>query len=541
MVACGVNPGPPGHAAVPGRFPAWGGAGSVGWCWAGENGYRLESGLFAAGGAADCGVVSGACQDGGRWRWRRMTDVGATPMAEPNARTRAVARVMGTRLGRSMQGEGLRAKVMRGTGWTVLGFGASQFLRLASTLLLTRLLFPEAFGLLALASVFLTGLQLFSDIGIRPAIIQSARGADPSFLNTAWTLQIIRGAAIWIISCILAKPVSAIYEQPLLFPILCALGATAAIQGFNSIGFATSHRSIQLGRITIVELCVQMISISFTVGFAMIYRSPWALVAGSLAGALSQVTLGHFFLRGHSHHLQWERSAASQIVTFGKWILATSALTFVTNQGDRVILGKLFSITELGVYVIALTLIETAFGLLNKISTTVGFASFSHIARSNFNNLKDRFYRFRQIIELSSIAVSSFLFVFGPSAINLMYDERYSEAGWMVQLLAMRVAVGSVASTNIRLLWSIGKSRHDTEIQIIRTALLFISVPTGFHIAAAPGAVAAVLLNHTIGYPISLLYMAKYQMLDRRCELRFLMLGTLASLLSLGLFSLLSR
>ena len=77
------------------------------------------------------------------------------------------------------QGSGLRARALRGSVLTVGGFGASQIFRLASNLILTRLLFPEAFGMMALIMVFLQGLAMFSDVGTGPAIMQSKRGDDP--------------------------------------------------------------------------------------------------------------------------------------------------------------------------------------------------------------------------------------------------------------------------------------------------------------------------------------------------------------------------
>ena len=64
--------------------------------------------------------------------------------------------------------------------------------------MLTRLLFPEAFGLMALIQTFMIGLAMFSDLGIGPAIIQSDRGEDPDFLNTAWVMQILRGICLWL-------------------------------------------------------------------------------------------------------------------------------------------------------------------------------------------------------------------------------------------------------------------------------------------------------------------------------------------------------
>lgn len=85
-------------------------------------------------------------------------------------------------------GNRLMARALRSTSWIVLGYGGSQAIRLASNLILTRLLFPEAFGLMALIQVVIVGLTLFSDVGIAPSIAQSKRGDDRDFLDTAWTI-----------------------------------------------------------------------------------------------------------------------------------------------------------------------------------------------------------------------------------------------------------------------------------------------------------------------------------------------------------------
>ncbi|MAO27784.1 MAG: polysaccharide biosynthesis protein, partial [Roseovarius sp.] len=95
-------------------------------------------------------------------------------------------------------GSGLMARLMRSGSWVLIGYGGSQAIRLASNLILTRLLFPEAFGLMALVSVVTVGLMMFSDVGVGPSIAQSKRGDDPAFLDTAFSIQILRGALLWL-------------------------------------------------------------------------------------------------------------------------------------------------------------------------------------------------------------------------------------------------------------------------------------------------------------------------------------------------------
>ena len=110
-----------------------------------------------------------------------------------------------------LNGSSLMARALRSSMLTVGGFGAAQVMRLASNLILTRLLFPEAFGLMALVSVFMMGLQQFSDVGVTPAILQSRRGDERDFLNTAWTIQAVRGAGLWLLACALAWPAVALF------------------------------------------------------------------------------------------------------------------------------------------------------------------------------------------------------------------------------------------------------------------------------------------------------------------------------------------
>ncbi|HZJ69863.1 MAG TPA: oligosaccharide flippase family protein, partial [Planctomycetota bacterium] len=105
----------------------------------------------------------------------------------------------------------MRVLVRRSATWSILAHGGSQLLRFASNIVLARLLFPEAFGLMAIVNALLQGLHLFSDIGIGPSIIQNARGNDPAFLNTAWTVQVVRGTVLWLVACAIALPAAIFY------------------------------------------------------------------------------------------------------------------------------------------------------------------------------------------------------------------------------------------------------------------------------------------------------------------------------------------
>ena len=207
-------------------------------------------------------------------------------------------------------GQGMMARVLRSASWLMIGYGGSQALRLASNLILTRILFPEAFGLMALVSVVTVGLSLFSDVGIGPSIAQNTRGDDPGFLNTAWTIQVVRGFGLWVLTALLAWPAAQFYGAPELLIYLPIAGAGLAIAGFNPTRIETAHRHLLAGRVTALDLAGQVIGLTAMIALALATQSVIALVLGGLIQAAAKLLLCHYGLPGAANRFRWERAAA---------------------------------------------------------------------------------------------------------------------------------------------------------------------------------------------------------------------------------------
>ena len=159
-----------------------------------------------------------------------------------------------------------RKRALQGSVWTLFGYGGAQVLRLGSNLVLAHLLFPSAFGVMALVTVFMQGLQMFSEVGIGPSIIQNSKGDDREFLDTAWTIQILRGFALWIFSCLLSWPASVFFgtNDPSgadLLYILPVIGFSSVLGGFNSTAVFSLNRHLRIASITWLELIPQAISV----------------------------------------------------------------------------------------------------------------------------------------------------------------------------------------------------------------------------------------------------------------------------------------
>ncbi len=389
-----------------------------------------------------------------------MTTTGFEASEPRGIHRRLMQRLSGSRAARSVQGETLKARAVRGAAWTLAGFGANKVLGLVSTLVLTRLLFPEAFGLMALAGVFMTGLQMFSDIGIRPSIIQSKRGEDPDFLNTAWTMQVVRGFVLWAIACVIAYPVSLAYSEPSLFPILCVLGSTATIRGFQTTGYATANRKLALGKLTTVELATHAIGLVVTIVWAWLHPTVWALVGGAVVSSVLSVTMGFRVLSTHRHRLRWDREAASELVRFGKWIFVSTAITFLANSGDKLILPKTLNFADLGFYAIAMGLVMIPVSVFKQLASRVLFAAYSDLhqqdAPKKINRLTAKFTK----LSVPIYAVPIMFIFLGDFLVTVMYEDRYSQAGKALSVLAISGYLNMMRASQNGLLLAVGDSKR---------------------------------------------------------------------------------
>ena len=320
--------------------------------------------------------------------------------------------------------------------WSFVGFGASQVVRLASNLVLTRLLFPEAFGLMAIAGVLMQGLMLFSDIGIGPSIIQHEKGEDRRFLDTAFTMQAARGLVLTLLSTLLAWPFAAFYDEPRLFAIVVVVGASSLIQGLNSTKVFTVGRRLDLKRLTLVELASQIVGAIAMIAWALVSPTYWALAAGGLVTPLAKTVLGHLAIPGPRDGFAWHAPSARDLIGFGRWIFLSTVMTFFAGQSDRLIFAKLVPLDLLGVYSTAAMLAMMPPTLFGVIERRVVFPVYSTVHREG-RPLAPTFLRLRGGFLAGGGALCAALIAGGPALIELLYDDRYREAGWMVQALTL--------------------------------------------------------------------------------------------------------
>ena len=400
-----------------------------------------------------------------------------------------------------MRTDETRKKALKGTVWTFFGYGGSQAIRLGSNLVLAHLLFPEAFGLMALVNIFIQGLHMFSDMGLGPSIIQNRRGDDPDFLNTAWTIQVIRGIALWFGFCLIAWPVAKFFGHDsqttwLLFWIMPAIGFSTVISGFNSTSLSSLERTLQLDRITMLEMVPQLTSVITMLLWSWLHPSVWALVGGSIAYSLVQLPMSHWFNRPLRNKFHWDLAAVAELRRFGKWIFFGTIVAFLSSNLDRIILGKLLTLTELGVYGMALTFARFGTEISTRLSGTVLFPILSR-SQDDPVTLVGRSLKARGLVLLAGGSLACAFAITAPLFFRYLYDHRYANAGVISQWMAILAWCSIVLSTMDRIPMALGHSRALFVSNILIVFGYGFAV-LGYWIALLPGFILGLCLGQLI-------------------------------------------
>lgn len=423
----------------------------------------------------------------------------------------------------------LARRAVNAGSWTLLGYGLSQAIRFGSNLIMTRLLAPELFGVMAIATIVMIAVAMFSDLGLSQNIIRSRRGDDPAFLNTAWSLGILRGLALWVVSLAIALclhladqagivPADSVYADPSLPWIIGVLSFGAVIGGFTTTKIAEASRNLRLGQLTRIQLAAQIAGLCVMLAWVGLDRSVWALVAGSLSATIVSVAAAHAFLPGTRNRWQWDGSAVTELVHFGKWIFMSSILGFLVANSDRLMLGAMIDGSTFGVAVIAFFLVASIDQMVSRLMGSVGLPALSEVVGKG-GDLRAAYYRLHLVIAATAYVSAGFLVIAGDAVVAVLYDQRYADAGWMLQILAVGL-LAAPAQIATQSYLALGRPHLLSVVLTVRLAGLFALLPIGFVAFGLPGALGGIALSQLLSLPVVIAVNRRAGILDVGRELR---------------------
>lgn len=415
------------------------------------------------------------------------------------------------------------ASLLNSGFWTIGSYGASQSIRMGSNVILSRLLTPDILGIMVIVNSIRLGVELLTDVGVEQNIIHHRDGLTHRFFNTAWTLQMIRGAFLSVVFLCISKPLADFYHiDP---RILFVMSLAPMINSAHSTSVFMLMKTMRVKDRNLFELCSESISFVIAVVLAVSLRNVWALVFASLSSLLVRSLLS-YTIPHPAHRLIIDKRYLVDIIHFGKWIVISSLLTYAASNLDRTFLGKELPLQLLGIFGLAKIISDMPAALANRLSYQVVFPAMA-AARNDQKGAMPALAEARWKFILAAALALATLASFSDVAIHLLYDARYHAAGWMLFCLLCGAWFAVMSNLNEATLLGFGRPQYNSFSNVVRFGVLLVGLPLGFHLLGLVGAIAALAVAEVCRFVF-------VSVCQKRCDLSFAGQDSLATLVFAG-------
>jgi lipopolysaccharide exporter len=348
--------------------------------------------------------------------------------------------------GDMLAGETLKAKTLRGGVWLGAGSAADQLFRFGRSMVLTRILAPEAFGTMAIVNSATIVLASFLDVGAREALVQNPKGHEDEYVGATWWMTFGRSVSLYLCLFVLAPLAAHIYGNVELTPLMRVAGIGVIFEGLMSARAYVAMKQMKLNTWAIINHGGGIAGTIITVILSFVIRDVWALVLGFVAENVARCILSFAFCPFLPPR-RWDRAAMRDLLKFSKGLFGLSILNLLFLRADIFVLAKLFAPAALGLYVMAVYLVQTpSWFIINVINQTM-MPTLSHVQDDNPRINRILLQATAAIFLIGTPAIV-FLFFCGHSLLTVLFGQQYG-AGSAALSFASCAALLNVANIPI--------------------------------------------------------------------------------------------
>lgn len=243
-------------------------------------------------------------------------------------------------------GANLTHRVAKSALWIVGARFVMRALGFVNTIVLARLLTPDAFGVVAIATAGMQLLQGFTDFGVSQAVIKF-RTTGREALDPLFTLSAARGVVITIMLVAAAPLAAQFYDDERVFWVFAGIAAYPFLTGFSNPAFHEYERDLELSKEFWLNAVNKLISVATSIAIAVTFRNYWAIIGGLAAAGAVQLILS-YAMRPYLPRFTFK--GAREVLSFSGWLFGVSAITALNNKIDMFVAARVMTPTEVGLY-----------------------------------------------------------------------------------------------------------------------------------------------------------------------------------------------
>lgn len=389
-------------------------------------------------------------------------------------------------------GSSLSRRVVHAGFWALALRLSLRSFNTVKTIILARILAPEDFGLMGIALLTMALLETFTQTGFRRALIHRTGDIRP-YLNTAWTIGLLRALAIAGVLALAAPLLASFLGDSRATPLVRALALVFIFTGLTNIGIVYFEKELEfqkrflfLGAQTIAEVGV-------AIGLAVTLHSVWALVYGAIAGSVVHV-IASYLLHPYRPRLRLEWAKAGGLFRYGKWVLCSRALQYLVHHLDDLLVARLVGAAGLGLYRMAYNMSEMATTEVTHVAGQVLFPTYSKLQERR-NELQRAYLRSVHVLSFLCFPISGGFLFLAPSFTGLVLGAKWLPMVPALQLLIMWGLVRSIGAASGPLFSGIGRPDLSTKLQFAKMVFLAALIYPMTTTWGITGAAAAVLIT----------------------------------------------
>jgi len=413
-----------------------------------------------------------------------------------------------------LDGPGLKAKAARGSLWLATGSGVDQTLRLTRNMILTRLLAPEAFGLMAIIVVVNTFFESFTDVGIGTAIVQNPRSEDPEYLNGAFWVSLGRAAGLYALVLLSAPWVGRFYHQPAMAGLMRVAFLEILFKGASSPRIAIASKKMDFKRLLIIGQGAGFCGVVAAITAAFALRGVWALVIGIVVEYAFRCALSYVVCPFRPRFVIHKQSLR-ELYQYSRQMAGLPILTFLFMRADIFVIGKICSAADVGIYSMAAALGMMSSGALSNIIGQITNPTFSAMQKDHAR-LRSTLLRITSLLTLLIFPPTVFVALYGKDLLHVLYGGPYAKAAVPFALMFGTAMLRVLTVPVVSLYFMIGQPGLNRFFAIVRVLVMGVLIYPAAKWYGLTGAASAGLIAMTVGYVIQLVRLRNIIGLDLR-------------------------
>ena len=388
-----------------------------------------------------------------------------------------------------------RVSVARGAVLVVGMRWTDRLIGLVSTLILARLLLPEDFGIVAMASIVVGLIDTLLDLGVGSALVQNKHAAREEF-DTAWTVRLVQSAFVALLIWLAAPFAAEYFRDPRVLDVIRVMALTTLIGGFENIGIVAFQKNMEFGRDFQFFFFRRIAGFVVTIALAFLLQSYWAMVIGAVVGRTTGVVISYWL---HDYRPSFSIVRLKQIWSFSQWILVGNIGSYGLMQIDKFLVGRRTDAATMGSYALADEIASMPTTELLAPLSRVLFPVFVNAANDS-EKLRVAFCKAIGVQTLLALPAGVGLCMVASDVVPLLLGERWLQAIPLIQTLALISVFSALSYSSSYLLMTLGRVNLLAVAAWLRLGLLGFLVVIVFPEAGAQGIAHIRLATTALGF-----------------------------------------